>query len=203
MSNNRMIGAAAALLLALALPATAKTYCCTDKTGKRVCGDTFPEQCEDRAYKEFGAKGSVRNVEAPLTAEQKAQREAEEAQKKEQLRLVAEQQRRDRALLNTYATEQDIDYQRDRALAENDKAAQELRNKLDAALKAKKRLDQELEFYAKKPVPPALKAQIKENELDIQAKQAALDAKKGDADAIRAKFEDDRKRYRELNGGKR
>ena len=51
---------------------------------------------------------------------------------------------------------------------------------------------------AKKPVPATLKSQIKEAETEMAAQQKALDDKKKDIDAARAKFEDDRKRYREL-----
>lgn len=192
--------AALALGIGLSLPAAARTFCCTDKAGHRICGDTLPEQCEDRAYKEVGAQG-VRNVEAPLTAEQKAQREAEAARKKEQERALAEQKRKDRALLNTYASEKDIDLLRDRAVADVEAAGKQTQEKYDAAVKRKKQLEKELEFYAKKPIPANLKAQIKENDTEIAAQQKAMDEHQKDVEATRARFEDDRKRYRELTQG--
>ncbi|MDD5250584.1 MAG: hypothetical protein PHY45_16530 [Rhodocyclaceae bacterium] len=203
MSNKRNLAplcAALALGAALALPAAAKTYCCTDKSGHRICADTFPEQCEDRAYKEFGAKG-VRNVEAPLTAEQKAQREAEAARQKDEERSVAEQRRKDRALLNTYASEKDIDVLRDRAIADLESAGRQTQEKYDAAIARKQQLAKELEFYTKKPVPPSLKAQIKDNEVEIEAQKKAIDDRKKDVAATRLRFEEDRKRYRELTRG--
>ena len=201
MSNNRLVLRLAAALLAgsaLAAPATARTYCCTDKDGHKICGDTMPPQCEDRAYKEFGEKGKIRTIEAPLTPEQKAQREAEAARKKETEQAAADQRRMDRALLNTYSSEKDIDAQRDRAVADLGVAVKQAQNKYDAAAKNKQRLDKELEFYAKKPVPATLKSQIKEAEVEMAAQQKALDDKKKEIDAKRAKFEEDRKRYREL-----
>lgn len=200
MSNNRpVLRLSAALLfgIALTLPVTAKTYCCNDKNGRRICGDTLPEQCEDRAYREIGEKG-VRNVEAPLTAEQKAQREAQEARKKEEQRVVAEQRRKDQALLNTYGSEKDIDLLRDRAVADMEATGKQIQEKYDAALKQKKRLEKDLEFYAKKPVPASLKAQISENETEIEAQKKAIADKKLEVEAVRAKFEEDRQRYRTL-----
>lgn len=202
MSNNRLVLAAAAMLLgaACALPAAARTFCCTDAKGRKVCGDVLPEACENRAYKEF-SDGKVRNVEAPLTPEQKAQREAAEAKKKEEEKVAAEARRRDQALLNTYGNEKDIDLMRDRAVADTEATAKQAQEKLDAAQKRKQQLERELEFYAKKPVPANLKAQIKENEIEIAAQQKAMDERDKAVEAVRAKFEEDRKRYRFLTQG--
>jgi len=201
-SNNRpALRLLAVLIAGIALPAAAKTYCCTDKTGHRVCGDTLPEQCENVAYREVGEKG-VRNVAAPLTAEQRAQRDAEAARKKEQERVVGEQRRKDQALLNTYGNEKDIDILRDRAVADMEMAGKQTQEKYDAALKRKQTLGRELEFYAKKPIPNSLKSQIQENEIEIQAHKKAIEDKNRNIEATRAKFEGDRMRYRELTGTK-
>ncbi len=203
MSNSRsalLFLATLSIGAGLSLPAAARTFCCTDKAGHKICGDTLPIECEDRAYKEFGKTGA-RSVEAPLTPEQKAQREAEAAKKKEEERLAAEQRRKDRALLNTYGSEKDIDLMRDRALGDLQAAGKQTQDKYDAALKRKKKLDQELEFYQKKPVPANLKAEIKENETEITAQQKALEDRKQEVEAVKARFEDDRKRYRELTQG--
>jgi hypothetical protein len=202
-SNNRntlRLCAALAIGVGLSLPAAARTFCCSDKAGHRICGDILPVECEDRAYKEIGDKG-IRNVEAPLTAEQKAQRDAEAAKKKEQERALAEQRRKDRALLNTYSSEKDIDALRDRALADQESAGKVTQDKYNAAVKRKQQLDKELEFYAKKPVPANLKAQIRDNDTEIDSQKKALDDRQKDIEATRARFEEDRKRYRELTLG--
>ena len=203
-STNRLLlrlVAALSIGAALSMPVAARTYCCTDKNGHKICGDTLPEQCEERAYKEIGDKGRVRNVEAPLSAEQKALREAAEASKKEEERRASEQRRKDQALRNTYGSEQDIDLLRDRAVADMQGALKQTQDKYDAAIKRKQQLDKELDFYAKKPVPNSLKSQMKENEIEIQAQKKALDDKNKDIEAIRAKFEEDRQRYRALTQG--
>lgn len=204
MSNNLFVlrlCAATLAAAALSLPAAARTYCCSDKSGQRICGDTLPPQCEDRAYREFGDKG-VRNVEAPLTAEQKAKREAEAAKKKEEERIANEQRRKDQALLNTYGSEKDIDLLRDRAVADMEATGKLTQEKYDAALKRKRQLEKETEFYTKKPVPESLKSQIKENEVEIAAQKKLIDDKQKEIEAVRAKFETDRKRFRELAGEK-
>lgn len=200
-SNNRLLLRLPAALLigaAFALPTAAKTYCCTDKSGHKICGDTLPEQCEERAYKEFGEKGKVRNIDAPLTAEQKAQRDAAAVRKQEEERIAGEQRRKDQALRNTYGSEKDIDLLRDRAVADMEAAGKQTQDKYDAAIKRKQQLGKELDFYTKKPVPNSLKSQLKENEIDIQAQKKALDDRNKEIEAVRAKFEEDRKRYRIL-----
>lgn len=200
MSKRILLTLSAALIgAALAAPAAARTFCCTDAKGRKICGDSLPEQCENRAYKEFG-EGKVRNVEAPLTPEQKAAREALAAQKKEAERIAAEAKRRDQALLNTYGNEKDIDLMRDRAVADKEAAGKQAQDKYDAAIRRKKALERELEFYVKKPVPANLKAQIQANETELATQQKAIADKNKDIEAVKAKFEDDRKRYRELTG---
>lgn len=183
----------------LAAPAVAKITCC-DVDGKRVCGDPEPAQCLARAKKEFN-KGVAKDVEAPLTAEQKAAQEAEVARKKEDEKKAAEQERRDRALVASYSSEKEIDAARDRALADADKNAEQARNRLDAAQKKSASLEREKEFYKKKPMPAQLEAEVKKNEREIAEQKKALEQHAVDIDAIKARFEADKERYRKLKGG--
>ena len=87
-----------------------RLYCCQDSSGKQVCGDILPQVCYGRAYREIGADGrTVREVDAPLTAEQRAQKVAEDAKRKEEEARQKEQQRKDQALMDTYANVEDIE----------------------------------------------------------------------------------------------
>ena len=96
--------------------AAGQFFCCSDATGKQVCGDILPQPCYGRAYRELGANGQViRSVEAPLTAEQRTQRAAEEEKRRIEDEKRREQQRKEQALLNTYGSERDIDAMRMRA----------------------------------------------------------------------------------------
>jgi hypothetical protein len=69
---------ASSALLAQGVAAQARIFCCTDDKGTRVCGDFLPPACQGRAYEERDGKGFIaKQVEAPLTPEQQAKREAE------------------------------------------------------------------------------------------------------------------------------
>lgn len=178
------------------------TYCCVGANGRRVCGDMLPQECYGRPYREVDSGGNLlRQVDAPLTAEQIAQRRAEAARKKEEERAAMEQKRKDQALLNAYTSEQDIEFMRNRALADADAGSAEVQQKLKDALKRKQTFADELEFYKKKSAPLALTEQIKANESEIKAQQAAVDAKAKEREKVNQRFDEEKKRYLELSHG--
>ncbi|HEX6002796.1 MAG TPA: hypothetical protein VFZ14_02245 [Burkholderiales bacterium] len=107
------------------LPAMAagKIVCWKDKSGKVVgCGDTVPPEYRDNAANELDRKGVKRgNVESvEEAARRRAREEATAKQKAEEQRRLADQQRLDAALLNTYANEKEIDDRRTRDLQQID-----------------------------------------------------------------------------------
>lgn len=197
------IRAATCLLLSLGVmaPAAARITCC-DVDGKRSCGDPPPQECLNRAKTVFN-RGVAKELEAPLTAEQKAARAAAAEQRAEEEKKAVEQARRDRALRDSYASEKDIDLARDRTIAESEKNAADAQVRLDAALKKRNKLEQEQEFYRNKKIPAQLAAQIKDNEDDIAAQQKALQDKDIGIAAIKERFAADKARYHALQmGGK-
>lgn len=198
---NRYTALMTFLLFAGLIPSAhaGKTYCCADERGRQACGDSLPRECFGRAYRELSERGTLlRQVEAPLTAEQQAQREAAIANQKKEERAAMEEKRKNQALINTYNSEKDVDIARERALADVENRAKEVQTKFNEALKRKQKLEAEMEFYKKKPVPPELKEQIKANEIEIKAQQTAIDAKKQEMEQIGARFAEEKKRYLEL-----
>ncbi len=194
---------ASSALLAQGAAAQARIFCCQDDKGTKVCGDFLPPVCQGRAYEERDGKGFIaKQVEAPLTPEQLAKREAENAKKAEEAKKAAEERRRNLALLATYSNEKDILSARDRALAEVEKNQKQSQARLDEANKKKKKIDADREFYKGKPLPEDVKAQVRDNEKEIAAQTAAVAAKLKEAAEVRARFEEERKRYQELTGKK-
>jgi hypothetical protein len=192
------------LLAAVLLPSQSAaqartTYCCTGDNGRQICSDVLPEQCYGKAYREVNSRGmTVKKVEAPLTPEQRAVREAEAKQAREEELRRKEEDRRNRALLTTYSSEQDIDYARDRAVADIEKNIKAAQEKLAELNKRKQHLEEEAEFYKKKGPPPQLQAQMRDNDAEIKGQQAAIDARNKEIEAVRKRYEDEKLRYREL-----
>lgn len=196
--------AAAAAGVAPGAAHAGKTLCCVNAQGRNICGDILPQECYGRAYREVNERGmTIRQIEAPLTPEQRAQRDAEAERKKQAEIAAREEKRRNEALLNTYASEKDIDIMRDRTLDQIAVAAKEVESKYAETLKRKKRLDGELEFYKKKPVPDTLKEQIKVTDIELKAQLAAVEAKKREMEQVVVRFAEEKQRFIELKQGVR
>jgi hypothetical protein len=192
-----------ASLLALGASAQTRIFCCDDANGRKVCGDFLPVACQGRAYEERDNRGFVsKKVEAPLTPEQQARRDAEAAKKEADAKKAAEDRRRTLALLATYSSAKDIDLVRERNLAELDKGIKEAEKRLEEAKKKKQKLDSDKEFYKGKPMPDSIKGQIRDNDKDIQAQQAAIADKTKEKEDVKNRFADEKKRYLELTGKK-
>lgn len=185
--------------LSIALPAAATITCC-DVNGKRTCGSPPPPQCVSRSQTVFTKGGVTKEREAPLTEEQIAAREAEKVRKAEEEKLAAEQARRDRALTGSYSNEKEIDQALGRAIANIEKNASQATARLEAAQHKQKQLAQEKEFYLKQPMPVQLQRQIEGNDKELALQQKILKDKDTEIEATKARFADDKKRYRQLMG---
>ena len=171
------------------------TYCCTDDNGVQVCSDQLPQICYKRAYRVLEGTTVVKRVEAPLSPEQRRQRQIEERRAAEEDRAIREQRRRDRILLDTYNSVQDIEAQRAKAIREIEQGMHQAQQELAELQKKRQALAEETEFYKRKPMPPELQASIRANEADIAAQQSIIDSKKKDIDAVHARFDEENRRY--------
>ena len=192
---------ALAIVLGLGGPAMAagNFYCCVDANGKQVCGDLLPQACYGRAYRELGPNGqTLRNVEAPLTAEQRATRSAEEAQRKVEEEILREKHRKDQALLNTYGSEKDIEFMRLRAKADVQKSINAAEAKIVEIRTERKVFENEAEFYKKKKLPPEVQKGLRDADYEIKVQEYLIESKKKELDLIRIKYDEDLRRYQEI-----
>ena len=175
-----------ALLIAVAaLPfaAEAQSYRCVGKDGKKYYDQSVPPQCAGLPVEQLNAQGVVvKKIDPQATADELAKKYAEDAERKKREAVSKDENRRDRALLATYSSEGDVESARGRALEGNLMQVQELEAKI-AALR-------------KRRASPSENASSVDAELKIQ--EGLLAAKRKEADAINARYGDDRKRYVEL-----
>jgi hypothetical protein len=175
-------------------------FCCHDTSGKQVCSDILPQECYGRAYRELGESGrTLRTVEAPLTAEQRAQRVAEEEKRKAEETVIKQKQRKDQALLNTYGSEKDIDLMRLRAQDEVQKAIKTAESKIVEIRVQRKKFENEAEFYKKKTPPPEVQKGLREADFETKQQEAIIESKKSELEAIRVKYDEDKRRYQEIS----
>jgi hypothetical protein len=201
MDSRLVIFALLACALLAGGPAAAqRLYKYTDPaTGKTIYTDKLPTEATGKANEQLNRQGTVvkREPAAP-TAEEVAAREAERKRKLDDEAAAKEEKRKNQALLNTYASEKDIDEARARALQANDEAIQEAERKVADAQKRRKQPATEAEFYQKRPMPGQLKLDIQNNEAEQRAHGDLLDAKRKETAFINAKYDEDKRRYLEL-----
>lgn len=204
-----LLGAALALA---PIAADAQFYRCVDKQGKKHYSATIPRECLGLPIEQLSASGTVISRIDPQ-GEEKARQEKEAAavRKKEESAAAQEQARRNRALLATYTSEKDIEDARARALTENTKRVKEVEGRVVEIRKRQARYDKEMEFYRdgakpgakgaapKVAKPPAkLLEDIQAAELDLQLQQQALEERRKEAEAINARYDEDKKRFQAL-----
>ena len=196
-----------ALLLAVGMGQAhaQKIVCWKDKAGKVVgCGDKVPPEFQDNATKELNKRGVVVNQSAPsLTAEQKRAQQAEIDRKTLEEQKSAEQRRKDRALLDTFTTEKEIDLKRTRdiQLIESNIEAQQtnLKNANDRQLDARTRIEQ----YKKenKPVPGPIQEDFDSSEASKRKIQGQIAQKRKEIADLNIQYTEMKKRFIELKGG--
>jgi hypothetical protein len=176
------------------------TYRCVGKDGKKYYASTVPPACFGQPVEQLNTSGMVvKRIDPEGEEKEREAKEAEARKKREDDAAAREAARRNRALLATYTSEQDIDEARSRALADNEKAVRDVALRIDAIRKRQASYDKELEFYKGNNKPPArLQDDIRDAEIDLKAQENLLAAKKKDVDTINARYDQDKKRYAEL-----
>lgn len=177
-----------------------ETACCMTDAGVRVCGDTFPDQCNGRAIQIYNRQGlQIRAIAARMTQEEKAAIAAKERKEKEERLAVQEQRRKDQALLDTYSSVRDIDQMEDRAQSDIKKDITDLFNRISSAQKKRREMEQQKsEAESLSEYEKSLRIADKE----IEELEDLLASKRKDLNQVRQRYDRDRKRYLELIGGR-
>jgi chromosome segregation ATPase len=202
------------LCIALALlyaPFAHAAFKCVDERGVTLFGDTPPAGCANVVMYELSPHGAViRKIDPTPTPEQLKARLEEQAKRKEAERAAAEQKRKDMALLATYASEKEIDVARDRNIEPIRSRIRGAEERITAVDKRLEQLANEMEFYKagkkggrnEKARPPESLVADQER---AQKERATLAKNISDSEkeiqAVRARYEADRRRYAELKGG--
>lgn len=187
------------LAASLAMPAFAqqkkpssRMYKCVDEAGKVHYSDGPDAYCTKGS--ELNRHGVV--VKKPGDKPALPSNARNDSKKVE----LATGERRDRALMATYVTEADIDAARDRSLAIPLQSVKGIEGKLEKATNELLDLKKHADTLAsqQKPLPPDLIEDVQIKQKQVAVLETELVQKKTHAEAIRARFESDRQRYREL-----
>jgi hypothetical protein len=200
--ERRTMARLPALLLALlpAAPAVAAdVYVCTDAGGRTITSDRPPPECFGRPIKELRPDGSVRRViEPPLTPEQRKAREEQARREYQEQERRRAQARRDLALMETYASEAEIEAARQAALNSRRELIERAKKRLENFARERKRLDDEAEFYANRKMPDKLQRAFDANESLTHSEQKLMADMQAEMVRINERFDGEARRFREL-----
>jgi chromosome segregation ATPase len=144
---------------------------------------------------------TVRRVETPVLINKKAAAEKAELERQEKERQF-QQKRRDESLLNTYTEEREIDDSRDRNIAIPTQAIKGLQLRLEKSRASLDAFMKQTEQYTSKgnPVPNWLEEDIQDQKKDMARIDQDIQRYQKQIIAIREKYDEDKKRFRELKG---
>ena len=191
------------LLLALILtqPSLARLYKWVDEEGNVHYSDKIPPSAVKNPHAELDQRGLVIEKKARAKTPEEIAREAElKRLREEQQRMLEEQKARDKVLLNTFRSEDDILLARDGKLATYDaqiRIAYTNIERLKAWLDTQKKKAASLERKGRK-IPAKLLAEIENTRLQIKSNYESILRQERDKETIRRKYAADLARFREL-----
>jgi hypothetical protein len=179
-------------------------YTCIDSKGRRITSDRPIPECLDREQRQLSGSGLVRRVLPPsYTADERAQLDAQRRQEEEQRARVAEEKRRDRALLIRYPTQASHDKERAEALGQIDEVVNAVNKRERALEQQRKEIDTELEFYQRDPdkAPSWLRRKLEDNQQQVLVQKRFLEEQALEKKRINARFDEELAKLRQLWAG--
>ncbi len=206
MRSARWTSLIAILLITGVGPAYAqgKIICWKDKSGKVVgCGDRVPPEYQDSGVKELNRRGvTVNQLDPPASPEQKKAQQAELERKKAEAQQKETQRRKDKALLDTFTTEKEIDLKRVRDVQLIEANIETLQSNLNNANDRQADVRGRMNMLAKnkKPSPPSLQEEFDGIEAEKAKNQDQIAQKRKDIAELNQNYDAMKKRFRELKG---
>jgi len=198
-----------ATVLAIPAGAQAAIKCWTNKEGVRECGNTIPPEYAQQETRTISNRGITLEVKerakTPEELEQeKVQREAEEARLAEEARKKKERTEYDVMLLSTFTTEAEILSSRERKMGAIDASIEMTRAAIDGLQKKHADFKKRAAEYERggKPLPDALKEDMDNVEKQVGDKETFIQERMREKEELRAKYEADMQRFRELKNTK-
>lgn len=178
-------------------------YTCIDSKGRRITSDRPITECLDREQRELSSSGTVKRVVPPsYTAEERARIEAQKKAEEALQARIAEEKRRDRALLIRYPNQAVHDRERTEALAQIDEVISAVNKRAQTLLDQRKEVSAELEFYQNdvSKAPLWLRRKLEDNEQQVVVQQRFVVEQTQEKQRVNARFDEELVKLRQLWG---
>ena len=188
--------------IAFSFPVAAKMYKWVDDKGTTHYGETIPPEYANKDRSELGKSGRVIEKKEVLTPEERRANEQAGIKKRADEEAALEQKRRDKALVNTYSNEKEIDLARNRNLQQVEARIDSINSQLKMANNNLLAFQKEADALAKagKKIHPSLQEDLKESQERLAKLQQDLEKAKAEKATLDARYDADKARYKELTG---
>jgi hypothetical protein len=188
-----------AALILMASAARATTYKWVDDQGVVHYTDKMPPEAINKGNVELNKQGvPIKKTEPALTPEQRRAREAEDERARVAAKARDDIARKDRALLQSYTTESEIDLSKRRALGTIEAQVQSAQAYVAILTKRKEEVMARVAALGDKPQPPSLEREVANVNEELQKQADLLAAKRKEATIVTARYDADKQRWREL-----
>jgi membrane-bound lytic murein transglycosylase B len=177
-------------------------YICTDDQGRRITADRPIRECMDRPQRILNPDGSQRGVRnPPMTAQERAAKEAQERQAAEDAAAKAEAVRRDRNLLSRYRNEDVHRAARESALDPVRLTMDLTETRLAQLRRERRALEEETRAPKSKDHAATLKLQLEANEAAAAAQRENTASQRAELDRINRIYDVELERLKRLWAG--
>jgi hypothetical protein len=174
-------------------------YKWTDDKGVVHYSDQMPPEAVNKGTVVFDKQGRpIKKIEAAPTAEQLKAKEAEDEHQKALARVRDEQTRKDVALLQSYTSEEEIDFARSRAISAVSIQIKSAETYTTGMTQRQQDLEKQKAALGDKPVPVALESELKGLNDEIARQGRLLAQKKDELATISARYDVDKRRWQEI-----
>lgn len=201
MKKNSILFFCLVLMFAVFNNTQARIVCWTNSDGVRECGDSVPPEYSQQGHKEFSEQGIVVDeTEAAMTDTELEELKRITAEKAEQKRREEVQKRRDRMLLDTFASVEDIELARDRKISAIDSSISLAERRINKLRQEKDRLITKAAGFERqgKEIPEYIAEDINRVDRQITANNEFIADKREEQEVVRARHDRDIKRYNEI-----
>jgi hypothetical protein len=197
-----LVGAA---IVTIATGAHAALYKWTDARGVVHYSDQLPPDAVNRANYQLNRQGvTIRKTEQARPVELrtgtgKGDSDIERERQAERSQMLAK--RRDRALVESYTNEGEIELAKTRAVATIDGQVQSAQAFIAQMTRRRQELEGKKAGYAPRPVPGSIEREIETIDAELARQQDYIAARQKESAAVAARYESDRQRFHELKSG--
>ncbi len=190
------------IVVAFSTTVEAKLYKWVDDKGVTHYGEVIPPEYSNKSNALLSDKGRVIKKNEEIIIKDQRAKEEDEAKKRIDNEAKLEQSRKDKALQNTFSSEKEIDLARDRNLHQVESLISSIQSLQKTARENLKNYQQEAAERKRtgKKLHASLQADITESENKLAKLQLDLVKAQEKAAAVKASYEADKMRFRELSG---